>query len=76
MASITVELSEFDNGDIIDRAIEIAESDEDYKDQLRLELFPDYEENADKTIRDEQYEEIFEQLKEKYSVQDLQRLLA
>lgn len=32
--------------------------------------------NIAPTIRDEQYEEIFEQLKEKYSVSELQRLLA
>lgn len=55
------DLSDFDNDDLI---MELESRGVDIK------------VSQAETIRDEQYEEIFEQLKEKYSVQELQRLLA
>ena len=81
MAYITVDadLNDFDDDDIIEAAIDIAKGNKKVKYEIFNALsLSDIDATAvlnDNTIRDVQYLEVFEQLKSKFTVSQLEELL-
>lgn len=84
MASIDIDLNDFDWDDIVDHFLEI--HDGHYEEQIKKRLSQagyslvkgQHESEPPRpiiTMRDQQYEEVFTQLKEKFNVWDLQAIL-
>jgi len=73
--SVDVDLDEFDDDEIIEAAISIAEGDPKIISDIKAALFPDEAELKGDTLRDEQYYEVFERLKQVYSVPELEAIL-
>jgi len=73
--SVDVDLDEFDDDEIIEAAISIAEGNPKIISEIKDALFPDEAELKGDTLRDEQYYEVFERLKQVYSVPELEAIL-
>jgi len=77
---VDIDLSDFDADDIItevQRRIKHKHGGAEFKKLLlaEIDVISTSEYKKGLTVRDEQYEEVFEQLKQQYSVSELEKLL-
>lgn len=75
--TVDVDLDEIDNDEIIEHFMDFELYEELDDDQVKkiLNFWGESSELGAETLRDQQYEEVFDQLKEKFSVAELEALV-